>query len=130
MFERTWTVRFSDTDPFGIAHYPRIVDAVHETSDMFMEVIGWPFWELSLEHGFGLPIVEVDIEFENPVRAGDEVEILLVPDLGERSVRFEYEALRPDGSVAFTGFEQRVCVPKDGESAMALPDELRDAMTE
>lgn len=128
MYERTWTVRFSDTDPFGIAHYPRIVDAVHETSDMYMEEIGWPFWELSLEHGFGLPIVEVDLEFERPVRAGDEVAIRLTPALGERSVRFEYEAIRPDGTVGFSGFEQRVCVPKDGDSAMALPSELRGAM--
>ena len=54
-YSRTWTVRFSDTDPFGIAHYPRIVDALHETSDMFMEEIGFPFWEISQEEGFGLP---------------------------------------------------------------------------
>lgn len=75
MYERTWTVRFSDTDPFGIAHYPRIVDAIHETSDMFMQELGWPFWETSQEHGFGLPLVEMDFEFENPVEAGDEVTI-------------------------------------------------------
>jgi 4-hydroxybenzoyl-CoA thioesterase len=127
MFEREWTVRFSDTDPFGIAHYPRIVDALHETSDMFMEEIGWPFWEISMEHGFGLPIVEIDFEFENPVDAGDAVTIGLIPDTSERSVRFEYVG-RCDGVEAFSGYEQRVCVPKGGDSAMALPDNLRQAM--
>lgn len=127
MFEREWTVRFSDTDPFGIAHYPRIVDALHETSDMFMEDIGWPFWELSMEHGFGLPIVEIDFEFENPVDVGDTVTIGLIPDTSERSVRFEYVG-QCDGVEAFSGYEQRVCVPKGGNSSMALPDNLRQAM--
>ena len=127
MYERVWSVRFSDADPFGIAHYPRIVDAVHETSDMFMEEIGFPFWEISQEHGYGLPIVEVNFEFENPVEAGDEVTVELTPSLGNRSVRFEYVG-RSDGDVVFSGYEQRVCAPTGAEGAMELPDDLREAM--
>ncbi|WP_227355816.1 acyl-CoA thioesterase [Haladaptatus salinisoli] len=127
MYERTWTVRFSDTDPFGIAHYPRIVDAIHETSDMFMEAIGWPFWEISQERGFGLPLVEMNFEFESPVEAGDDVTIELTPTLGNRSVKFEYVA-RCGGEVAFSGYEQRVCARTGGEGAIELPDDLRKAM--
>ena len=108
MYSRVLTVRFSDTDPFGIAHYPRIVEAIHETSDMFMQEIGHPFWELSQDRGFGLPLVVMDFEFENPVGAGDEMTIELTPDLGTRSVRFEYVA-RHDGEITFLGDEQRVC---------------------
>jgi 4-hydroxybenzoyl-CoA thioesterase len=127
MYERDWTVRFSDTDPFAIAHYPRIIDAVHETSDMFMEEIGYPLWDLSMDHGIGLPIVEIDVQFEQSVDAGDTVSIRVTPDLGERSVRFEYVG-RCDGTDMFSGYEQRVCVPKGGDSAIALPDDLRRAM--
>ncbi|MDS0295213.1 acyl-CoA thioesterase [Halogeometricum luteum] len=128
-YERVWTVRFSDADSFGIAHYPRIVDAVHETSDMFMQSIGFPYWEIVEEHGYGLPLVEMNFEFERPVEAGDEVTVELTPDLGTRSVRFEYVA-RSDGEVAFTGYEQRVCAPADGEGSMELPDDLRAALSE
>lgn len=127
MYERTWTVRFSDADPFGIAYYPRIIEAVHETADMFMEEIGFPFWEISQDHGYGLPIVEVNFEFENPVEAGDKVTVELVPSLGNRSVRFEYVA-RCDDEVAFSGYEQRVCARSDGEGSMELPDDLREAL--
>ncbi|MFC6963995.1 acyl-CoA thioesterase [Halocatena marina] len=126
MYDRVWTVRFSDTDPFGIAHYPRIVDALHETSDMFMQEIGFPFWEISQERGFGLPLVEMNFEFENPVEAGDDVTIELAPSLSTRSVRFEYVA-RCNGAVMFSGYEQRVCAQKDG-GAIELPDDLRTAM--
>lgn len=128
MFERVWTVRFSDTDPFGIAHYPRIVDAVHDTSEMFMQEIGYPFWELA-DHGAGLPIVEVDLSFTTPLRAGDDVRIALTTDLGRRSVRFDYTA-ECNGEKAFTGFEQRAYVPKGGDSAAEIPDDLRVAMAE
>ena len=124
MFERTWTVRFSDTDPFAIAHYPRIVDALHETSDMFMQEIGYPFWDLATDHGFGLPLVEIDFEFEEPVEAGDEVRVTLTPDPGRRSVRFDYEAY-VDDSLVFSGYEQRVCAQKGGGGAIEIPADLR-----
>ncbi|PSQ03632.1 acyl-CoA thioesterase [Halobacteriales archaeon QS_6_71_20] len=125
-FERVWTVRFSDADPFGIAHYPRIVDALHETSDVFMQEIGFPFWELT-EDGYGLPLVEIDFEFERPVEAGDDVTVSLVPDVGDRSVRFDYVA-RLDGEVAFSGYEQRVCAERGGGSR-PVPDDLRAALS-
>lgn len=128
MYEHDWTVRFADTDPHRIAHYPNIVVAVHDVADRFMEAIGYPFWELTSEYGYGLPIVEVHAEFTAPVRAGDVVTIQLTPALGDRSVRFSYEARLQDGSLAFTAYEQRACVPVDGDRAMAIPDDLRAAM--
>lgn len=129
MFERIWTVRFSDTDPFGIAHYPRIVDALHETSDMFMQELGYPFWELSQEHDFGLPLVEMNFEFRHPVEAGDDVRVTLTPDPGSRSVRFDYEAY-VDDTLAFEGYEQRVCAEVGGGSAIELPDGVAAALGE
>lgn len=126
-FERVWTVRFSDTDPFGIAHYPRIVDALHETSDIFMQSIGFPFWEITERFGYGLPLVEMNFAFEHPVEAGDDVHISLVPELGTSSVRFEYEG-QLDGTTAFSGYEQRVCAEQGGGSR-AIPDDLRAALS-
>lgn len=128
MYEHEWTVRFSDTDPFGIAYYPDIVDAIHDVSDRFMEAIGFPYWEISSDYGYGLPIIEFHVEFDQPLRAGDTVTIQLRPELGTTSVRFEYEAVAPDDSTAFTAYEQRACVPVDGDRSMAVPDDLREAM--
>lgn len=125
-FDRVWTVRFSDTDPFGIAHYPRIVDALHETADIFMQEIGFPFWEITEQSGYGLPIVEMNCEFKNPVEAGDEVDISCVVDLGSRSIRFSYVG-RLDGTVVFSGYEQRVCAEKGGGS-IEIPSDLRAAL--
>lgn len=126
-FTRTWTVRFSDTDPFGIAHYPRMIDAVHESSDMLMESIGWPFWELSQNEGVGLPLVSMDFDFKGQVEAGDDVEIEVTPTVGETSVQFDYTATH-DGEVVFDGTEHRVCVPVGGDSGVDLPDGLQNSL--
>lgn len=124
-FTRTWTVRFSDTDPFGIAHYPRMIDAVHETSDMFMEEIGWPYWELHEEHELGLPLVAMDFDFQGQIEGGDKVEIEVGATVGDSSVQFDYRATHED-DVVFSGTEHRVCVPVDGDRSVTVPDELRE----
>lgn len=127
-YERLWTVRFSDADPFGIAFYPRIVAELHETADMFVQEIGFPFWEMAAD-GYGLPIVEVDVEFQRPIEAGDDVRIELTPDPGTRSVRFEFVGRLDDrNEECFTGYEQRACVATDADSAMELPEDLRAAL--
>lgn len=126
-FTRIWTVRFSDTDPFGIAHYPRIVDAIHETSDMFMEKIGWPYWELHDQQELGLPLVSIDFDFTGQVYGGEDIAIELDPIVGESSVQFNYQAAH-DSEAVFEGTEHRVCVPTNGDSSVAVPDGLRRAL--
>ena len=122
-----WTVRFSDCDMFGIAHYPWIVETVHEVSDRFVESLGWSYWEMTEEHGLGLPIVELEVSFERPVEAGDEVRIELTPTVGESSVRFDYEA-SCDGETVFTVTEQRVCGKAGSGESTPLPEGLAAAM--
>lgn len=126
-FEREWRVRFADADPFGWAHYPHIVEAMHDTADRFVADLGWPFWRLTEEHGLGLPIVEVNADFERPMAYGDLVTISLCTEVGESSVRFVYEGT-VDGDRTFAGYEQRVCVPVDGDGSVPLPDEFRGAL--
>jgi 4-hydroxybenzoyl-CoA thioesterase len=125
-YERIWTVTFGDSDPFGIAHYPSIVTAMHETSEEFVRSLGYSYAALA-EAGRGLPLVEVHAEFERPVRADDQIRIELTSTLGESSVRFDYEGVR-DGERVFHGYEQRVYAEADGGS-LPLPDDLRTALS-
>ena len=127
VFEHDWTCRFADADPFGIAHYPDIVVAIHDVSDRFMAEIGCSWATMATEHGAGMPILEVHVEFESPVHADDVVTISLRPSLGERSARFSYEGRHEDGTLAFTAYEQRAYVEKGADSASPIPDWLREA---
>lgn len=123
----SWDVRFSDTDQFGIAHYPRMIDVVHKTSDIFMDEIGYPFWDLANDHNAGLPLVSMEFDFHGQIQAGDTVEIEITPEVGESSVRFEYEA-KSDGEVVFSGTEIRVFAHIGSGSSSKVPDELRAAI--
>lgn len=124
-YHRVWTVRFGDSDPFGIAHYPAIVTAMHETSEEFVRSVGYSYAALA-DEGRGLPLVEVHAEFERPVRADDRIRIELTSTLGESSVRFDYEGVR-DGERVFHGYEQRVYATAAGQSR-PLPDDVRAAL--
>lgn len=130
MFEYEWTARFGDTDMFKIAFYPKLFEVMHETTDVFLDEVGYPYWRLTEELGIGFPIVEANAEFNKPVHAGDTVTVQMAHELGEASLRFEFTAVHEDGTEAFTGFEQRVCVPVDGESSTPVPDEFREALAE
>lgn len=129
MFEYDWTARFGDTDMFKITFYPKLFEVMHETTDVYLDEIDYPYWRLTEEFGVGLPIVEANAEFSRPVHAGETVTVQMAHDLGDSSVRFEFTAVHEDGVEAFTGFEQRVCVPVDGDGATSVPDELREAMS-
>lgn len=128
MFRREWTIRWGDGDLYGIAYYPRIVEALHDTADMYMEQLGHPFWELSEQYDIGLPIVEVNVEFHEPLSCGDTVDIKVESERGKTSLRFDYTGILSDGTISFTGYEQRVCVPVDGDKGIPLPKELRVAL--
>lgn len=130
MYEREWTARFSNTDMFKIVYYPELFNVIHDTADAFLDELDCPFWRIIDELGVGLPIVEANAEFSRPIHAGDTVTIVLTHELGEASLRFEFVATNENGDEAFTAFEQRVCVPVEGEDATTIPDPLRAALAD
>lgn len=128
MFEYEWTCRWGHVDPAGIAYYPRLVDAMHQAGEAFVTHVGWPYWRNQRDHDFALPIAEVGVEFAAPVRVGDVVTIAVDPEVGESSLRFEVVGRREDGTVAFEGFEQHVCVPVGGDESAPLPEAFGEAV--
>lgn len=128
MYVREWKARFSHVDMFRFVFYPELTRVIHDTSDEFLDELGYSYAVLQDDHGVGLPLVEMGASFENPIRVGDELEIRLTHEAGTSSLRFEYEAVNADGDVAFTAYEQRVCVPVGGDSSTPLPDGFREAL--
>lgn len=128
MFEFTWKCAWGDADPQGIAYYPNLVDAMHRAGEEYMASLGHAYWDVPDQFGVHFPLVAVDLEFERPVDVEDELTISVSPDVGTKSLELEFTARHEDGSVAFTGTEQHVCVSKSGEGSQPIPDEIRDAI--
>lgn len=129
MFEYEWKCYWSHVDPAGIAYYPRLVNAMHQAGEEYMDELGLAFWNLSERYGIDLPVVAMDIEFQKPIFVGDSISIGVEPDLGNKSLGLDFVARHADGATAYTGREKHVCVTKDKESRR-LPDELRSIIQE
>jgi hypothetical protein len=66
---------------------------------------------------------------ERPFEAGDKVTIEPTAEIGTRNLRFDSVGRR-DSEVAFIPFEQRACLPQDGDSAMEVLAYVRAALAE
>ncbi|RJT05499.1 acyl-CoA thioesterase [Halococcus sp. IIIV-5B] len=130
MFHYRWKCAWGHADPQGIAYYPRLVNAMHRAGEEFMDEAGVAYWDIPDDYDVHLPLVAVDFEFERPVTVGDTVEITVEPDLGTKSLGFDFTATHEDGSVAYTGHEQHVCVSAADNQSRELPDDLRDIVDE
>ena len=128
MFEYNWKCAWGHVDPHGIAYYPRLVMAMHQAGEEFMDEVGMAYWEIQDEFGISLPIVAMNMEFKKPVEVGDVITFSVNPDLGTKSLGMEFAATHEDGSPAFEGHEQHVCVTTEDNEPVPLPDELRAAI--
>ena len=130
MFTHEWVCRWDHVDLAHRAYFPRLINAMHQAGEAYMEAIGWPYQDNPTDHGFMLPIVETGSTFERPVEAGDRIDIEVVVEYGTASLRLEFVGRNAAGEVAFDGFEQHVCIPAGGDESMPLPDAFRAALDE
>lgn len=130
MFQYEWKCAWGHADPHGIAYYPRLVEAMHRAGEEFMDGIGIAYWEIPDEYDVHLPIVAMDMEFSRPVEVGDTIQITTEPDVGTKSLGLNFTATHEDGTTAYTGFEQHVCVSTSDNQSRELPDDLKRAITD
>ncbi len=130
MFQYEWKCAWGHADPQGIAYYPRLVNAMHQAGEEFMDSLGIAYWDIPEEYGVHLPIVAMDMEFERPVTVGDVLQITVDPDIGNTSLGLEFEATHEDGSTAYTGHEQHVSFSKADNESQPLPEDIKKAIRE
>lgn len=88
-------VMFHDVDAAGTAYYPRLVDFCHRAFESFFnDRIGASYAKV-IGGGVGFPTVRFEIDFINPIRHGDTIDISVkVASIGRTSVCLAYEARR------------------------------------
>lgn len=114
-------VHFGDSDAARIVYTPRFLEYAMEALEVFMaDVIGYDWYTINKDFGFGTPFVKIGMEISAPLRPGDRVDItVLVDKVGGSSIHFRTIGRRRDGVEAFqTTF---VCVVADQEKVKAIP---------
>jgi 4-hydroxybenzoyl-CoA thioesterase len=106
-------VRWSESDPAGIAFYPRFFEWYDIGCGALFEAIGLPWPVLFPRYGIvGVPIVECGSRFSAPVRYGDTMKVTsTIAWVKEKTFRVEHEITVEDRPCA-SGFEVRAWVAR------------------
>lgn len=124
------TVRWSESDPAGIAFYPKFFEWYDMSCAALFASLGLPWPTLFPQYQIvGVPIVECGSRFIAPVRWGDTMEVTAtVAWVKEKVFRVEY-AVTVDGRQCASGFDVRAWVgrpssPDEPLRARPIPPEI------
>ena len=128
-------VRWSESDPAGIAFYPRFFEWFDIACDALFASLGLPWSVLFPQHAIvGVPIVECGARFASPVRYGDTMRVTAaVAWVKDKTFRVDYDVVVGDRPCA-SGFEVRAWVarpvsPGDPLRARPIPPEVVAKLT-
>jgi YbgC/YbaW family acyl-CoA thioester hydrolase len=114
-------IRFIDTDTSGRIHYTAMFRYFESAEIEFMRSLGMSY----SGNAFGLPRVHVECDFLLAIGYDDLIAIeVCLTKLGRSSIRLQFCA-RKLGEVAAKGAVVVVCMDKETQSAIPIPDELR-----
>ncbi len=121
-------VRYSDTDHFGVVYYARYLDWFEAGRTEILRARGVTYAELE-KKGLYAPVVEVKVNYKNPARYDDIVELeTSVESVGNSSVKFRYKVFnKKTRELLCEAYTVNVFINKKMES-VRIPDEVRDVL--
>lgn len=88
-------IMFHDVDAAGTAYYPRLVDFCHCAFEALFNARIGPSYSRVIAGGVGFPTVHFEVDFIQPIRHGDVIDIgVRVAHVGRTSVGLAFEARR------------------------------------
>ncbi len=85
-------VRFGDIDQAGIVYYPRLVNYFHVAmEEFFAGALDLNYPRFLAEHQLGLPAARLEVDFLQPLRYGDHLDIEVgIESIGTTSIVWRY----------------------------------------
>lgn len=112
-------VRYADSDQMGVAYYANYLVWFEIGRTEWLRARGYAYRSLESE-GVFLPVTEASCKYLAPSRYDDLVYVVTrVTKLGRTVVRFDYQILKEDGSVAATGHTEHCFLSRDGRPVRA-----------
>lgn len=129
VFRFPYTIGLHDTDAAGLIFSANIIRICHIAYEALLEDIGYGMAVLFERRTMSLPVVHIEADFKQPLRVGNNVEIVArVAQIGNSSYRMQYELRTADSEICATAATVQVCVDLRTYEAMDLPAEFRAAL--
>ncbi|HEV3428831.1 MAG TPA: thioesterase family protein [Paraburkholderia sp.] len=130
-FSRRHKIHFSECDPAGIVFYPQYFVLFNDLIESWID-------ELMPDEGYhgiigarrvGMPTVRLEVDFTAVSRMGDDVTLSLdVQRVGQASLTLAWACTGADGVVRMSATQTIVTTSLDTHKAIAIPDDLREAL--
>jgi 4-hydroxybenzoyl-CoA thioesterase len=125
-------VRFEDCDPAGIVFYPRFLVMFNNlVEDWCRDGLGFSFYEIVVQRGWGLPTVHLEVNFIAPSRLGEVLTAsLYVRNIGTSSIGADISLSGPDDVERVRGKVVLVLTDRRNHKSFPIPDDLRAKISE
>lgn len=125
------TVRFGDTDPYGIVYFVSYFRYMHRAIEEFLRAADMPPDTVfkNREEGFGLPIVSAKADFRVPAKYGDSFEVRTsVKRYGKKSVTFDFTFHTPGEEPVLADGEATIVAIGSDWRPIELPPRVRNSL--
>ena len=130
-FVETRRVRWGEADPARIAYTPRFLDYAMEAIESFLtDRLGASFYEFNMDHGWGTPFVQVELNFRSPLTPRDMLATeVRIARLGGSSVTFAVTG-RVEDRISYDGRLVCAFVDTTGPALkpIAIPPRYRERL--
>lgn len=121
-------VLFRHCDPAAIVFYPRYVELVHDVVEhWFNHGLKISYYTLHSERGLGIPTANLQVDFKQPSRLGEQLTgKLKVLRVGRSSMQMSIQLCGPDDAVRVDAKATVVFVSVEKISPIEIPADFRE----
>ncbi|MCL4400917.1 acyl-CoA thioesterase [Candidatus Parvarchaeota archaeon] len=121
------TVRIYDTDAEGIVHYAGYYRFFTDALEQFANERTGRMFPL-INKNVWFVVVESNAKYYKSARAGDFINVGLLPKLlSKKAIRFNF-SIRRDGELLCEGYIVQVAIDKDKWKAVPIPKDIIDKL--
>ncbi len=128
----TVTVRFGDTDPYGVVYFASYFRYCHHGIEEFLRSRGLPPHEVfrNREEGFGLPIASASCDFLKPVRYGEQLRLAVsLAQIKDKALTFAFRFYRRESDELVARGEATMVAIGSDWRARSIPKRIVEAVT-
>jgi acyl-CoA thioester hydrolase len=119
-----YRVIYGDTDQMGVVYHANYLRFCEMGRNEFIRQRGLPYREIEARFRIHLPVVEMNVRYQQSARYDDVLRIeTTLGELRRVSLRFEYRILRAeDGVLLCTASSTHACISFEGKPVRFPPE--------
>jgi acyl-CoA thioesterase FadM len=135
IYSRELTVKWGESDPFGLVYFPLMLSWFNDTEHELLNVVGYPTNKMIADNRCAFVMGDVHFKFIGPAAYGDHVRtIIQLVKLTNSTVHWDCKALLvATGATVCEGRAIRIHaqIQDDGNiKSLPIPDDIRRALSQ